>query len=184
MVLDANDRPVQAGEIGELVHRGALVAQGYWKDPEKTQQMFRLNPFRNEDAETLERVVYSGDYVRVDSDGFLYFEGRKDAMIKTAGNRVSPTEVEEIVYSSGLVADAVAFGVSHEIYGQSVCLVVSYLPDTQLSVEKLKSCCRENMPTYMVPTHIEIVDMLPRNANGKLDRTAIAAEFFSSRNTQ
>lgn len=184
MVLDSNNRPVKPGETGELVHRGSLVAMGYWNDAEKTRQMFRPYPFQNKDAGTLERVVYSGDYVHLDSEGFLYFEGRKDAMIKTAGNRVSPTEVEEVVYSAGIVADVVAFGVSHEIYGQAVCIVVSALEGVVLSKENLKGFCRENMPAYMVPTHIQILDMLPRNANGKLDRTLIMEQFFSRESSQ
>jgi acyl-CoA ligase (AMP-forming) (exosortase A-associated) len=173
MVLDLNDRPVKPGETGELVHRGVLVSQGYWNDPELTRIRFRENPLQPAEVPLREMVVYSGDQVRIDEEGLLYFIGRWDEMIKCAGNRISPTEVEEVIYQYSGVADAVALGIPHETYGQSVLAVVSPTGSAALSVADILGYCREQMPSYMVPGELEIWESLPRNSNGKLDRSAI-----------
>jgi len=179
MILDEDDQPVKPGQIGELVHRGVLVSQGYWNDPELTAQRFRRNPLQHKDIPIPETVVYSGDYVKSDEDGFLYFIGRKDEMIKCAGNRISPTEVEEIIHGSGIVSDVVAFGIPHEIYDQVVIAVVSPLQDVEVDARELMKYCRNTMPPYMVPEKIEIWERLPCNQNGKLDRAAIKKEVYT-----
>jgi acyl-CoA synthetase (AMP-forming)/AMP-acid ligase II len=94
-------------------------------------------------------------------------------MIKSAGNRISPTEVEEILYNSGFVSEAVAMGKSHEIYGQVVCVVLSLLPNEEQTEKDVLLYCRNTMPAYMIPREIFIWDKLPKNTNGKLDRSAI-----------
>ncbi len=170
------------GETGELVHRGILVAQGYWGDQELTKERYRKNPMQSGKVPIQETVVYSGDYVRMDSEGYLYFEGRKDEMIKCAGNRISPTEVEEILYNHESVEAAVAFGIPHETYGQSVLAIVSTKKGADVDAKELKKYCRESMPPYMVPTDIEIRQNLPCNENGKLDRSVIKKEVFAKRN--
>ena len=113
------------GEEGELVHRGALVALGYWNDPVRTAERFRPVPAREPSLCTEEMAVWSGDIVVRDEDGFLYFVGRNDEMIKTSGYRVSPAEIEEVAYGTGLVSDAVALGVEDAKLGQHIVLVVS-----------------------------------------------------------
>ena len=107
------------------MHRGALVALGYWNDPERTAERFRPAPGRDRRVCTPEIAVFSGDLVKRDEEGFLYFVGRKDEMIKTSGYRVSPTEIEEVAYATGLVGDAVALGVDDERLGQRIVLVAS-----------------------------------------------------------
>ena len=104
-------------ELGELVHRGALVALGYWNDPEKTAARFRPAPGRAQGWRAPDMAVYSGDLVVADDEGFLYFVGRNDEMIKTSGYRVSPSEIEEVAYESGLVRDVVALGVEDALAG-------------------------------------------------------------------
>ncbi len=173
LVLDKDNRPVQPGQVGELVHRGDLVARGYWNDPGRTCERFRRNPLLPEEVSIEETVVYSGDFVSMDKDGFLYFKGRRDEMIKSAGNRISPMEVEEILYNSGFVSEVVAMGIPHDIYGQVVCVVLSLLPDTQKTEKDIMLYCRKTMPVYMIPQKIHIRDKLPKNTNGKLDRSAI-----------
>ena len=184
MVLGADDRPVEPGETGELVHRGRLVAMGYWGDPEMTAVRFRKNPHQLADVPIDEIVVYSGDYVKMDNEGYLYYEGRKDEMIKCAGNRISPSEVEEILYSSGLIAEVVAIGIPHEIYGQVVFVVLSLLPHENKSERDMLSLCRKNMPAYMIPAGIEIWESLPKNTNGKLDRAKIKQMILSNRSNE
>ena len=177
-VVDEENNLLEPGQIGELVHRGQLVAQGYWNNQEATRECFRPNPFQPKELTIPERVVYSGDYVRKDKDGFLYFIGRKDEMIKSAGNRISPEEVEEIIYSSGFVSAVIAFGFPDDLYGQSVFIIVSALNKKQLDLKELKRFCHKNMPSYMIPKFIEIWENLPKNSNGKIDRSRIKGEIF------
>ncbi len=181
LVLDENNLPVKPGETGELVHRGVLVAQGYWGEPELTAKRFRKNSLQLEEIPIREMVVYSGDYVRLDADGYLYFEGRRDEMIKSAGNRISPTEIEEILYSSHLISAAVALGIPHEIYGQVILVVVSFTHGESYAKDELLAYCRQNMPPPMVPHEIEIWDELPINSNGKHDRAKIKKEIYEKK---
>ena len=186
MVVREDGTPCAPGEPGELVHRGALVAMGYWNDPERTAQRFRPAPGQPGGLPQKELAVWSGDTVRMDEEGFLYFIGRRDEMIKTSGYRVSPNEVEEAVYSTGLVAEAAALGVAHPVLGQGIVLVV--LPRTSTAVvDELLAALRPRLPAFMLPAHIEIRHQpLPRNANGKIDRKGLASDFtdlFQENNT-
>ncbi len=171
-------------EPGELVHRGALVALGYWNDPEKTAERFRPLPGQRPELVMPEIAVWSGDTVRRDEDGFLYFVSRRDEMIKTSGYRVSPTEIEEVVYRSGLVAEAAAFGVAHPQLGQAIVVVAQPAADRQADTDALLDSCRAHLPGFMLPHHIDWCDAaLPRNANGKIDRKALAgarADLFGA----
>jgi acyl-coenzyme A synthetase/AMP-(fatty) acid ligase len=121
--------------------------------------------------------VWSGDTVRRDAEGFLYFVGRRDEMIKTSGYRVSPTEVEEVVFGSGLVSDAAAVGVTHPTLGQAIVIVATAAEGSNADSAKLLDYCRKNLPTFMVPAHIEWRSTLPRNPNGKYDRPLLATEM-------
>ncbi|HYM43361.1 MAG TPA: acyl-CoA ligase (AMP-forming), exosortase A system-associated [Steroidobacteraceae bacterium] len=164
-------------EPGELVHRGALVSLGYWNDPVKTAERFKPVPSHNPALVLEELAVWSGDTVRADEEGFLYFVGRRDEMIKTSGYRVSPTEVEEVVFATGLVADAAAVGVPHPRLGQGIVVVATPAPNQEANADRLLAACREQLPQFMVPLSIEWREALPRNANGKYDRPRLAAEL-------
>jgi acyl-CoA ligase (AMP-forming) (exosortase A-associated) len=165
------------GEEGELVHRGPLVAMGYWNDPERTSERFRPAPTREDGLCTTELAVYSGDVVKCDDDGFLYFVSRKDEMIKTSGYRISPTEIEEVVYGTGLVRDAVAIGVDDARLGQAVVVVVSAKPGTELEPPAMLDELRRQLPLYMVPKEILVRPDLPRSPNGKFDRNLLRQEL-------
>ncbi len=164
------------GGEGELVHRGALVSRGYWGRPEETRARIRPNPHL---AALIgdEPVCHSGDLVRLDEDGCLWFVGRLDGMLKSSGFRLSPTEVEEVAQASGLIGEAVAFGVEDEELGQRVHLAVSPRPGVDaVDVEALARSCRSNMPSYMVPARIHAwIGTMPLTANGKIDRPAVVA---------
>jgi acyl-CoA ligase (AMP-forming) (exosortase A-associated) len=165
-------------EPGELVHRGALVGQGYWNDPEKTAERYKPLPGREGGLVLPELAVFSGDTVRMDAEGFLYFIGRRDEMMKTSGYRVSPTEVEEIIYGTKLVAECAAFGVGHPTLGQAIVVVVASADGAPVDVAALTAVCRERMPPYMVPARFEQrAAPLPRNPNGKIDRKLLSGEF-------
>jgi amino acid adenylation domain-containing protein len=159
------------GEQGELVHAGPLVSLGYWRKPELTRQKIRPCP---ELADLLgdTPVVYSGDLVRVDEDGDLWFVGRMDDMIKTSGFRLSPTEVEDLVSKSGLVSEVVAFGVEDDDLGQVVHVAITPLGD--FSEAALLAHCRRVMPHYMIPRRVHAwPGSMPRTSSGKLDRPEI-----------
>ena len=164
------------GEEGELVHRGALVALGYWNDPERTAERFKPAPGSQSSWRAPELAVWSGDGVVADEEGFLYFVGRSDEMIKTSGYRVSPTEVEEVAYSSGLVRDAVALGVPDQRLGQKIVLLATPVDGAALDPDGLITAMRRELPLYMVPSEVRVRVELPRGPNGKFDRNLLKQE--------
>jgi acyl-CoA ligase (AMP-forming) (exosortase A-associated) len=176
LVIRPDGTPCAPGEEGELVHRGALVALGYWNDPERTAERFRPLPLREPGSGTGEMAVWSGDAVVRDQEGFLYFVGRKDDMIKTSGYRVSPSEIEEAAYDTGLVRDAVALGIADPALGQRVALVVSPVDGADVDVDTLLSQLRKVLPAYMLPKRVEVRPEIPRSPNGKFDRGLLREE--------
>jgi acyl-CoA ligase (AMP-forming) (exosortase A-associated) len=180
LVVRQDGTPCDANEPGELIHRGALVSLGYWNDPEKTAERFRPLPGQEKGLVMPEIAVWSGDTVRRDEEGFIYFIGRRDEMIKTSGYRVSPTEVEEAVYGTGLVGEVAALGVEHPVLGQAIVLVATSPANSVLDPAAVISKCRERLPAFMVPARIiERKGSLPRNPNGKIDRKLLAQELGS-----
>jgi acyl-CoA ligase (AMP-forming) (exosortase A-associated) len=185
LVLREDGSPCAPNEPGELVQRGALVAMGYWNDSEKTAERFKPLPANVPGREAglvlPEMAVFSGDNVRMDEDGFLYFIGRRDEMIKTSGYRVSPTEVEEILYATRLVAECVAFGAAHDTLGQAICVIATAPAGLTPDTDGLLAECRRRMPAYMIPTHLEWrTSPLPRNPNGKIDRKTLSTEWLAA----
>lgn len=173
LVVRPDGMECEPGEEGELVHRGPLVALGYWNDPERTAMRFRPAPGRPGGLSGEEIAVWSGDTVVRDSEGFLYFVGRKDDMIKSSGYRVSPTEIEEAAYDTGLVGNAVAVGVEDSRLGQRIGLGVTPVAEAELDVDVLIKLMAGQLPRYMVPKRVVIYDELPRMPNGKFDRGAV-----------
>jgi acyl-CoA ligase (AMP-forming) (exosortase A-associated) len=182
LVLREDGTECASDEPGELVHRGALVAMGYWNDREKTAERYRPLPSgvggREPGLQIPEIAVFSGDTVRRDAEGFLYFVGRRDEMIKTSGYRVSPSEVEEIVYATRQVGECAAFGAEHAVLGQVVHLAATAPAGSgRVDVAALLGDCRARMPGYMVPAAVHVMaGPLPRNPNGKIDRKLLAAQ--------
>jgi acyl-CoA ligase (AMP-forming) (exosortase A-associated) len=176
MVVRPDGTECDADEPGELVHRGALVALGYWGDPDKTAARFKPAPGQSPELPHPELAVWSGDQVRRDRDGYLYFIGRTDEQIKTSGYRVSPGEIEEIAYQLPTIEQAVAFGVPHPQLGSGIVLLFQ-AESPQLDAEAVRAHCRAHLPAFMVPGLIERVDDMPRNPNGKLDRKSLSARY-------
>ncbi|MBN1508846.1 MAG: AMP-binding protein [Sedimentisphaerales bacterium] len=162
-VVDEDGNEVRSGEVGELVIRGSNVMQGYWNDPDMTAKVYQPGPY------PASRWLRSGDYFRSDEDGFLYFLGRKDDMIKTRGERVSPKEVENALCELGDVAEAAVVGVPDEILGQAIkAFIVTRLG--RLDEKAVLRHCAERLGSFMVPKYVEFVAALPRTAHGKVDR--------------
>ena len=190
LVLRDDGSPCDAEEPGELVHRGALVGMGYWNDAGKTAERYKLLaadvPGRHSGLQLPEYAVFSGDTVRKDAEGFLYFVGRRDEMMKTSGYRVSPTEVEEVLYATQLVGECVAFGVDHPSLGHAIHVIATPASGTgAIDLNALMFECRSRMPAYMVPTGVEVaMGPLPRNPNGKIDRKLLSSQWLERNASQ
>ncbi|MEZ5920155.1 MAG: acyl-CoA ligase (AMP-forming), exosortase A system-associated [Parvularculaceae bacterium] len=177
LLLNEDGEPCQPDEPGELVHRGSLVALGYWNDPEKTAKRFR--PLNLSPAKGLltEIAVWSGDIIKKDAEGFLYFIGRNDELLKSSGFRISPTEVETILLAAPNVQEAVVFGLPDKILGQKIIAAVS-LSGGPAAAKEVRAYCVQNMPSYMVP-EIFPLQSLPRLGNGKIDRSSLPALYLN-----
>jgi acyl-CoA synthetase (AMP-forming)/AMP-acid ligase II len=167
LVLRDDLTPCAVDEVGELVQRGPTVAAGYWNDPEATARVFRPNPLRPSGAPDPERVVFSGDLVRRDADGFLHFVARRDRLIKTLGHRVSPDEVAEVLHASGEITEGVVDAEPDDDLTERIVAYVMLAPGG--SLERLQAFCRRELPRYMQPRRIEVRDTLPRTSSGKHD---------------
>jgi acyl-coenzyme A synthetase/AMP-(fatty) acid ligase len=180
MVTTKEGKEAAPGEPGELVHRGPTVAMGYWGNEEATEKAYRPNPLAPPELLDVERVVYSGDTVTQDEEGFLYFLGREDAMIKNQGYRLSPEEVENLLIASGLVNEACAFGVENPAVGHDVIAVISLRDGADANgnaLDSIRGYAIENGPPYMIPKEILVWDELPKTGSGKIDRKGISSAY-------
>jgi acyl-CoA ligase (AMP-forming) (exosortase A-associated) len=173
LVLNEQGQLCKPGEPGELVHRGPTVSMGYWNRPEDTARALRPNPLLPPELGECEKVCYSGDLVKVDEDGFLYFIGRRDTMIKSSGFRISPTEVEEVLFQSGKLRGAAVIGIPDDTLGQSIKAFVVPRDGLGLDTDALIGYCAEKMPRYMIPKTFEVLSELPKTSSGKVDYPAL-----------
>ncbi|HET7218509.1 MAG TPA: AMP-binding protein [Vicinamibacterales bacterium] len=153
--------------IGELVVRGSNVMQGYWAAPDDTSRVLRP------DAVTGERLLHTGDIFRIDADGFMYFQHRLDDVIKSRGQKVSPREVESVLYAAPGVSEALVVGVPDDVVGEALIAYVTLHPGSAVSARDLRAHCAEHLEDFMVPREIEIVRDLPHNTSGKLSRRVL-----------
>jgi acyl-CoA ligase (AMP-forming) (exosortase A-associated) len=173
LVLNEQGQQCKPGEPGELVHRGPTVSMGYWNRHEDTARVLRPNPLLLPELGDCERVCYSGDIVKTDEEGFLYFIGRRDAMIKSSGIRISPTEVEEVLFQSGKLRGAAVIGIPDDTLGHSIKAFVVPRDGLGVDTDALMAYCSEKMPRYMVPKLFEILSELPKTSSGKVDYPAL-----------
>ena len=170
-IVDDSGQRVPPRVEGELVVRGSHVARGYWRAPELTAEKFRPGEIPGE------TVLYTGDIFKSDEEGFLYFVRRKDDLIKTRGQKVSPREVEDVVHQLEGVAEAAVLGVPDVILGEAIVLVVAPKSNALISEATLRAHCKKLLDDYMQPKYVDIVKELPRNDNGKVDKKRIGAEY-------
>jgi amino acid adenylation domain-containing protein len=165
-IVDEDGHKVPPGVVGELTVRGPHVMQGYWQSPGETAKVFRQGAYRSD------CVLYTGDNFRMDDEGYLYFVGRKDDMIKTKGERVSPREIENTICEMDQVVAAAAVGIPDDIYGQAIKVFV--VPKQKvLTSEMIKKHCQINLEPFMVPKLVEIRSDLPQSVNQKVDTKKI-----------
>jgi acyl-CoA synthetase (AMP-forming)/AMP-acid ligase II len=169
MVLDHAGQPVKPGEVGTLYVRGSHVMLGYWNQPEKTAHMLKPGLLPGE------RLLCTHDLFTVDEDGYLYFIGRTDDIIKSRGEKVSPLEVETVLYDICGIHEAVVLGMPDPLLGQAVVAFVSVIEGSALSEGWIKKLCGEKLEAFMVPKHVAILPELPKSTNGKTDKKALAA---------
>ena len=145
LVVNEDGELCKPGEVGELVHRGPTVSMGYWGRPEDTDEALRPNPLLPPELGDCERVCYSGDLVKMDEDGFLYYVGRRDTMIKSSGFRISPTEVEEVLFQSGELRQAAVIGIPDECLGQTIKAFVVAADGSTVNIDAIIAyCARED----------------------------------------
>lgn len=167
-IVDDDGRPVPPGTVGELVVRGAHVMRGYWGRPAETAERLRDGPIPGE------KVLYSGDLFQADADGFLYFVGRKDDIFKCKGEKVSPKEIESVLYELDSVAEAAVVGVADPLDGMAIKAVVVARPGSGLTEAAIRQHCRERLESRLLPRFVEIRDALPKTDSGKIRRAALA----------
>ncbi|MBI5759805.1 MAG: AMP-binding protein [Planctomycetales bacterium] len=167
-VVDDQGRRLGGGEVGELVVRGANVMKGYWELPDETNQRLKPGPLPNE------MQLHTGDLFRADDEGYLYFVGRKDDIIKSRGEKVAPREVENVLCNHPAVAEAAVIGIPDLILGQSIKAVVTIRPGADATERDLLRHCAANLEDFMVPQVIEIRESLPKTGNGKVNKRELA----------
>jgi acyl-CoA ligase (AMP-forming) (exosortase A-associated) len=162
-LVDEAGRRLESG-IGELVIRGSNVMKGYWELPEETAQRLKPGPLPGE------QVLYSGDLFRMDEEGYLYFLGRKDDIIKTRGEKVSPREVENVLYELPAVAEAAVIGVDDPVLGQAIKAVVTVKDGATLDERQVLAHCAARLENFMVPKLVEFRAAMPKTTSGKIDK--------------
>ncbi|MFQ5964667.1 MAG: acyl-CoA ligase (AMP-forming), exosortase A system-associated [Candidatus Scalinduaceae bacterium] len=175
-ILNEENKPCKPGETGELVHRGALISMGYWNDPVRTNEVFRPNPLLPEDTLQSEKVVYSGDLAKYDEEGFIYYVGRKDDMIKKMGYRVSPTEIEEAILKMKKISCVIAVCIELENLEQDILCYVILQKKAKCSKSEILQFLRNNIPSYMMPREIVFKESIPISPNGKIDKSSLKKE--------
>ncbi|NIA15175.1 MAG: AMP-binding protein [Nitrospiraceae bacterium] len=166
-VVDDDGNPVAPGEVGELVIRGSNVMQGYWELPEATAEVLRPGRY------PWEKVLYTGDLFKTDEEGYLYFVSRKDDIIKSRGEKVSPREVENVICEIPQVQQAAVIGIPDEILGQAVKAFVVLTPGAELNQRDIIGHCTRRLESFMVPKVAEFRDDLPKTSSGKVKHKAL-----------
>jgi acyl-coenzyme A synthetase/AMP-(fatty) acid ligase len=165
-IVDEQGNRLPSG-VGELVIRGSNVMKGYWELPDETARVLRPGPLPGE------RVLHSGDIFRMDEDGYLHFVSRKDDIIKTRGEKVSPREVENVLYELDGVAEAAVVGVPDAVLGQAVKAVVTLREGVSLGEKDVLRHCAERLESFMVPKHVEFRAEMPKTSTGKIDKKTL-----------
>jgi len=179
--VDDDGRLCGPGEVGILVHHGPTISLGYWGRAEETAAVWRPHPFIPPD-EGRPLVCYSGDRVTMDEAGYFYFVGRDDTMIKSAGYRISPTEVEEALLRTGLLSQAAVFGMPDPDVGEKICAACVAVAGIEANGSRLLARCAAELPQHMMPRDIEFVAELPVSPNGKVDYRALRTARLARNN--
>ncbi|MGZ8197642.1 MAG: class I adenylate-forming enzyme family protein, partial [Burkholderiales bacterium] len=168
-IVDEHGARLPPGQVGQLVIRGATVMQGYWEKPEATARKLKPGLLPGE------RVLYTGDYCKLDEEGYLYFVGRMDDIIKSKGEKVAPKEVEAVISELPAVKEAAVIGVPDEVLGEAIKAFVVLQQGASATERDVQLACREKLESFMVPKHVVFVRELPKTDTGKIKKTGLAA---------
>ena len=167
-IVDEEGNEVGPNTVGQLVIRGATVMKGYWEKPEATAKKLKPGPLPGE------QVLYTGDYCRLDDEGYLYFVGRMDDVIKSRGEKVAPKEVENVLFNIPGVKEAAVIGVPDEILGQAVKAFVVLEQGVTMTEKEIQCECQKRLENFMVPKHVEFMTELPKTDTGKIKKTGLS----------
>jgi acyl-CoA synthetase (AMP-forming)/AMP-acid ligase II len=167
-IVDEDGNKVGPDTVGQLVIRGATVMKGYWEKPESTAKKLKPGPIPGE------QVLYTGDYCKMDEEGYLYFVGRMDDIIKSRGEKVAPKEVENMLMNIPGVREAAVIGVPDDILGQAVKAFVVFEQGVTMSEKQLQKECQGRLENFMVPKYIIEVPSLPKTDTGKIKKTGLS----------
>jgi acyl-CoA synthetase (AMP-forming)/AMP-acid ligase II len=167
-IIDEKGERVGPNVVGQLVIRGATVMAGYWEKPEETAKKIKPGPVPGE------RVLWTGDLCKMDDEGYLYFVGRMDDIIKSRGEKVAPKEIEAVLYAIKGVKEAAVVGVPDEALGQAPKAFVALEEGSTVDERELRRACQERLESFMVPKYFQIVASLPKSDNGKIDKKSLA----------
>jgi acyl-CoA synthetase (AMP-forming)/AMP-acid ligase II len=167
-IVDEYDHRLGPGETGQLIVRGSNVMKGYWGLPAESAEKLRPGPIPGES------VLYTGDLFRMDEEGYLYFVGRSDDIIKSRGEKVSPKEIENVIYALDGIQDVAVIGVDDDVLGQAIKVFITLRKGSALDENAILGYCKRNLEDLMVPKFVEIRDHLPKNPSGKIDKRALA----------
>jgi len=166
-IVNQKGERVGPGVVGELVVRGSNVMRGYWKSPEETDKVLKPGLYPGE------MVLYTGDLFKMDEEGYLYFVARKDDLIKTRGERVSPKEVENVLHDIDGVAEAAVIGIPDEILGKAIKAFIVTDNGIDLTKKEVFKCCSDHLEYFMVPKYIEFTDSFKKTSSGKIDKKVL-----------
>ena len=167
-IVDERGERVGPGSVGQLVIRGATVMKGYWEKPEATAKKLKPGPLPGE------QVLWTGDYCRIDDEGYLYFVGRMDDVIKSRGEKVAPKEVETVLANIPGVKECAVIGVDDPVLGQAVKAFVVLEQGVTLSAKEIQQRCQDKLENFMVPKYVELIDSLPKTDSGKIKKVGLA----------
>jgi acyl-CoA synthetase (AMP-forming)/AMP-acid ligase II len=167
-VVDDEGKRVPPGEVGQLVVRGATVMKGYWEKPDATANKLKPGPLPGE------QVLWTGDFCKMDEEGYVYFVGRMDDIIKSRGEKVAPKEVENVLVNMSGIREAAVIGVPDEILGQAIKAIVVLESGRTLGVKEIQNYCQGKLENFMVPKFIEFVPDLPKTNTGKIKKTGLS----------
>jgi len=176
-VLNSEGHICMENEIGELVYRGATVAMGYWNNKEATDRVFRYNLYLPTEMLKYEKVVYSGDLVYFDNEGYLFFVERNDSLIKSQGFRISPLEIEEALYKHPAIEECIVIGKKDDLVGEKIVAIVKIKQNMNLSLGEVRKFCKNLLPSYMFISELIIVDDIPRTNTGKVNRKILSEQY-------
>ena len=173
--MDEELRPVKSGEAGNLYIRGVGLSPGYWRDSETTRTAFLLNPNSSDPSDRLYRT---GDLAKLGDDGLVYFLGRTDSQIKSRGYRIELGEIETRLHALPRLKESAVVAINTGGFeGATICCAYAPAPGAGLTPADLRKELAQNLPSYMLPSRWMAFDVLPKNANGKIDRRQLKQDF-------